>query len=188
MSGKKEIDDAFKALYADDDAWDEILNLYSEDLKKDDKQYFFDKVEQLCTEKVDPREFMRFLRWAITEQLDVSKDAIDKLGLLFLSSDCSTESGLALEIAKFYCKETYKGDEGEPFDNPEKVKKWISISFDLASDPVDYMMIIEHVAQEYGCLHLGDKSWGQELLKQVKSKADDKTFKKVERGVKSTLA
>ena len=188
MSGKKEIDDAFKALYADDDAWDQILNLYSEDLKKDDKQYFFDKVEQLCTEKVDPREFIRFLRWAITEQLDVSKDAIDKLGLLFLSSDCSTESGLALEIAKFYCKETYKGDEGEPFDNPEKVKKWISISFDLASDPVDYMMIIEHVAQEYGGLHLGDKSWGQELLKQVKSKADDKTFKKVERGVKSTLA
>ena len=50
------------------------------------------------------------------------------------------------------------------------------------------MHIIEHDAQEYSGIYLGDKSLGQELLKQVKSEANDKIFKKVEKARKSILA
>ena len=188
MSSKKEIDDAFEAFYADDTIWYEIGNLCFEDLTKVDKQYLFDKVDELCNERLMPRELLDFLRWAITQELDVPEDAIDKFGLLFLRSDSATDSWFAFEIAKLYRKEAYFGNGGNRFDSPENLRKWISISFDLASSPADYIHIIENVAQVSSGLHLGDKSWGQELLKQVKSKTDDKTFKKVEKAVKSILA
>jgi hypothetical protein len=187
MKNKKLIDDAFEAYAVDEYNWTEVSNLTFEDLPQVDKQYLFDRVEQLCFEKVMPREYLWFIRWGITQQLDVSKDAIDKFGLLFLSSDCATESEFACDIAGLYRKDTYMGDGGAPFDNFENFKKWVSISFDLASSPVDYIHLIEHVAQEYSGFHLGDKIWGKELLTQVKAKADDKTFKKVEKSVKSIL-
>jgi hypothetical protein len=50
------------------------------------------------------------------------------------------------------------------------------------------MQIFEHDAQEYSGIYLGDKSLRQELLKQVKFKTDDKTFKKVDKACKSILA
>ena len=119
--------------------------------------------------------------------MDVPEDAIDKFGLLFFSSDCSNESWFACEIAKYYRKETYMRNAGDQFDSPEKVIKCVSISFDLANDPSDYIIMIENVAQENSGLHLGDKIWGREILEQVKSKVDNKTFKRAERSVESAL-
>jgi hypothetical protein len=181
VSGKIDIDGAFEAFHADDTMWYEISNLYDKDMSKVDKQYLFDKVQQLCNTKIMPINLLDALRWAINEQLDVPKDAIDKYCELVSRPECATESWLALEIAKLYHRETYPENFGEPFHNPEKVKKWISISFDLASAPLDYIAIIENVSQKGGGLHIGDKKWGRELLEQVKSKVDSKTFKKVER-------
>lgn len=181
MKNQKLIDAAFEEFYADEYKWYEISNLCFEELDKAEKQYLFDKVDKLCTEKVMPHEFLDFLRWAISEHLKVSNDAIDKFGLLFLGSACATESAFACEIAKLYRKETYMGDGGEPFDNPENVKKWIGIAMDLASEPIDYIFIIENVAQEYSGLHLGDKEWGQELLAKAKTKVDTKAYKKIEK-------
>lgn len=181
MKNQKLIDNAFEAFYTDELNWYEVSNLCYEELGKADKQYLFDRVEQLCTEKVMPRELLDILRWAITEKLNVSKDAIDKFGSLFLSSDCATESGFACEIAKLYRKETYMENGGALFDSPENVKKWIEIAFDLASQPVDYIFIIENVAQDYSGLHLGDKKWGKALLVQAQDKVDNKTYKKIEK-------
>ncbi len=188
MLGKKEIDNAFEAFYADDSMWYEISNLCFEDLNKLDKQYLFDKVQQICTEKVMPLELLDFLRWAITEQLNVAGDAIDKYGLLVMTSQHAAEPELACEIAKLYYKETYAGEGGEPFHNPENVKKWISTAIDLANSPVEYIHIIETVAEQYGGLHLGDKKWGRELLAQAKTKVDDKTYKKIEKSTSSLLS
>ncbi len=181
MIGKKEIDEAFEKFYTDESLWYEISNLEFEDMRKADKQYFFDKVEHLCTEKIMLNEFISTLRWAITEKLNVSDDAIDKFGLLFLSSEYATDSYLACEIAKLYRKETYMENGGALFDSPENVKKWIEIAFDLANQPVDYISIIENVAQDYSGLHLGDKKWGKALLAQAQAKVDNKTYKKIEK-------
>lgn len=187
MSDKKLIDDAFEAFYADEYSWFEVSNLTFEDLNTEQKQYLFDKAEQVCNEKIMPNEFMFILRWATGQSLIINKDVVDKFASLVLNSEFSTDSYLAGQVAALYRKESYPENFGEPFHDAEKAKNWISISFDLATSADDYIRIIESVADKYDGLHIGDMAWGKELLDQLKSKSDDKTFKKVEKAVKPKL-
>jgi hypothetical protein len=158
MTGKKEIGAAFEAFHADSTLWYEISNLYYDDMSNLDKQYLFDKVVHICYEKIMPLELLDALRWAINQQLDIAKDAIDKYCELVSRSELATESWLAREIAQLYHRGTYPENFGDSFHNLEKVKEWLSISFDLASDPIDYMAIIEIVAQKGSGLHIRAKN------------------------------
>jgi hypothetical protein len=188
MSDKKLIDDAIEAFNLDESNWFEISNLIFEDLNNESKQYLFDEAEQICNSKIMPYEFKDILRWAISQKLTIDKDAIDKFATLVLNSEFSTDTFLACEIAEMYRKETYEDGFGEPFHDPEKAKEWILISFNSATSADDFIRIIESVSDKHTGLRIGDKSWGLDLLGQVKSKADDKTFKKVEKAFKSTLS
>lgn len=188
MRNKKLIDDAFAAYASDNTNWYEVSNLTDEDLDKEEKQHLFNRICELCTTKKMPYELRDNLRWAVNQKLAVPKNTLDKLADLVLSSEFSTDSYLAGDIAQLFRKETYPENVGEIFHDPEMAKKWISISLNTATSADDYIRIIEDVVGEYSGLRIGDKIWGQELLKQVKSKADDKTYKKVERSVKSLFA
>jgi hypothetical protein len=191
MKNQKIIDDAFAELKKGGE-WYEINNLIYDISDKKERQYLFDKAEQVYDSYSSNADFIDMLRWAITNKLVVDAKVFDKLEasinrLLKEKSDLINFYSL-LSLAGLYQKETYPDKTGTSTHNPEKVKKWVAESFNIAETADNYSDIIAFVSEEHSGLYLGNKNWGKELLVLVKAKVDDKSYKKIEKITAPLLA
>ncbi len=185
------IDDAFTELKKGGE-WYEINNLIYDISDKKEKQYLFDKAEQAYDSYSANADFIDIVCWAITNKLVVDAKVFDKLEasinrLPKEKSDLINFYSL-LSFAGLYQKETYPDKTGASMHNPEKVKKWVTESFNIAETADNYSDIIAFVSEEHSGLHLGNKNWGKELLVLIKEKVDDKSYKKIEKITAPLLA
>jgi len=181
MKNQKLIDSTFEE-FRESGEWYLISNLTFEIQDQKEMQYLFDKAEQSYAKNSLIPDFIDMLIWASSNKVEISSKVLSSLEELtrtvIENGSEDINSYVLLNLATVY----------HQLSHADKVKEWVTASLDAAVSADDYCQVIEFVSHPHTGLHIADKVWGNELLGLVKSKVDDKTFKKIEKSTSSLLS
>lgn len=158
-----------------------VFSNASSELDENDKagkQDLYKEASKHFGEIEDTTEIIDFVRWGITNNLEVDIDTAVGMVKAHIKENDVPKSYFLMELAGLYTVESYT-EKTKYAGDKAKRDQLIAMAIDVASVLDDFQKIILAIGNPYRGIYLGDKDRANEVLELSKAKLEKKDVTKL---------